>query len=245
MNVKKKSPIWLFCLLAALLCLLCACKDTAQPVNAPEDETATVSMVSHRFSITNAAGETLECDGAVFSGTMQILEQKLIPNGDNYPAGLLLTVKQSDSFTYTNLSGSDADVCVTAGNGFASVTGAGITGVKLDLANKALTVSGERLSYTAWLKVGIPGYEYFYLKGTNAAAFSIAAEGETVATHGLTGQQTCGFADVDSPQANTASLTFGEESRLDLSKLSETGKLQFSTESALPASSFTRKDDLE
>lgn len=210
--------------------------------------TATLKLPCSRFLIRNAAGETLYYDGQSFSGSLEVLEEFKTENGPDIPSTLILTVKASDSFEYHNLNEAYTSFCVISENTFGSISGEGIQSVTFDSAKKELSVNGEKMTYSAWLDIGIPSYEHFYLKGENSSAFSIYATEQGVATRGVTGTQECGFADIDSIFASTTQLSFAESSEFDLQNVSVAGNITFLTNehdtqaTILPIGLFSKGD---
>ena len=111
---------------------------------------------------------------------------------------------------------------------FVSISGAGIHEAIFDVDNDSLLVNGTDMNYTAWLDIGVTGYEHFFLKGEHQNAFRLYTSETGVATEGVSGKTECGFSSKKSISVDTIQLNFAETSNFDLSNLSR-NSIQFTT----------------
>lgn len=171
------------------------------------------------FIITSSSGETLSCDGLSFTGTMEVTNMTVIPNGPDFPADLLITVKNDNSFLFTPMTSGATYFSVSSPNGFSSISGSGIVSASIDFVDNTLLVDGTNMQFSAWIETFIPENEYFYIKGNNSGDFSISVEAKKINTDGLFGVLECGFSSENELTATTASIPFSENMVLDYAEI--------------------------
>ena len=100
----------------------------------------------------------------------------VIPNGPDFPADLLITVKNDNSFLFTPMTSGATYFSVSSPNGFSSISGSGIVSASIDFVDNTLLVDGTNMQFSAWIETFIPENEYFYIKGNNSGDFSISVK---------------------------------------------------------------------
>lgn len=207
-------------------------------------DTTTLIITSSAFELSSGNGENLYFDGQNFSGTMEVLDMRIMANGPDAPATFKLRVKNSDIFEYHNLAETDVNFCVISGGSFGSISGSGVRQAAIDFSECILAVDGTDMDYSTWLSIGISGFEHFYLSGENQGTFLIRKTTQGVATEGITGFTECGFSDKHSLSVNTAELTFSGADILDFADISA-GNINFYQQSngnndaiSIPLNSF-------
>lgn len=119
----------------------------------------------------------------------------------------------------------------------------------LNTNERTLDVSGQCMTYSAWLEIGIHDFEYFYITGKNADSFSLHYDKNTITLNGLTQEQEFGFADTNSLYPKTMTLSFSDDSRIDLSQITSKGIIYFSEyndpsiQKAFPLHRFKRSSE--
>ena len=153
-----------------------------------------------------------------------------VPNGPDSPCTLIIDVEQSDYYKYENLSGNYTSFCAVSSNFFASIAGDGIGSAEFNAVDNAMYIDGNNITYRAWLRNDVEGYEHFYLEGDAGAAFSVSSSNQNIVTNGLSGSQICGFSDINSIFAETITYNFSNHTAFDLSEIEETGLLHIVNE---------------
>lgn len=189
-------------------------------------EIATIRVPYVEFIISNSSGETLVCDGVNLGGSMEVLSQIAIPNGEFAPADLIITVRNSSSFSFINQNNDYVYFGVSSPFGFSSISGYGITTAIANLSETVLSVEGTGMAYSAWIETGLPGYEYFYIRGENNTDFDLSVDNQNIVLNGLSGVQNCGFSSSDFIITEVPPTIFSGGNYIDLSAISREGTVQ-------------------
>lgn len=223
------------CLVLIVLLTACSQGTPARTEQQPQTSTnvltgsASIDLPASSFRLTNAEGETLVYDSEGLRGDLKVLSEYSIINGSDYPSLLKLTVNASAYFVYENLLEGYTSFSVHCAGGYGDIRGDGLKKITIDAINGTISAEGENISYRAWLKIDVRDYEYFFIKGENANAFTISKTQDGVATQGLNGVQMGGFADRKTMTPRITELNFTNRDAFDLSQTAETGTILFTS----------------
>ena len=154
-------------------------------VNADEEDVAILEVPYTAFTIRNAEGQTISCDGEKLQGDMKIIDETITYSN---LSTLILTVPNSSSFTYITDFEYPSFSVVTSQYS-SSASGSGITSITIDDNGSVLAEGSDldiRLScYTPW-----SNEQFLDVKGTAGERASLQYTQDGIAIEGFTGDGT-------------------------------------------------------
>lgn len=190
-------------------------------------DNALLSVPCIPFTITNAEGKTLAFDGADFSGTIEVLDSKYIPQGEGNIAEMQLAVKKSDKFIFDSAADHSIGFAAISDDYFGSIAGSNLQCITIDMQEQLISVDGQNMEYRIVAETDIPGHDYVSISGLNPSSFSIQTCEDTVLTNGLVCSGNVRLIDSNLSTVHVATLEFTAENLLDFSNIASTGVFRF------------------
>lgn len=190
-------------------------------------DNALLSVPCIPFTITNAEGKTLAFDGADFSGTIEVLDSKYIPQGEGNIAEMQLAVKKSDKFIFESAADHSIGFAAISDDYFGSIAGSNLQCITIDMQEQLISVDGQNMEYRIVAETEIPGHDYVSISGLNPSSFNIQAYEDTILTWGLVGTGNIQLIDSNLSTVHAATLEFTTENLLDFSNIASTGVFRF------------------